>query len=275
MHPAHRQSCDGTFLLLRYRLVASINKIDYLRESEFEDAVFISSGDVISHRWAKRQVVAGLTGSPFCSANTVGHHDNHRLRLSLSDKIVDGASYASQLRPGILIATATMKQVKHRITPGILLVAGRSIDGEASVGIGGVAVIPRCGDSAMRHFMHLIVVACAPIDIKQAEHATHIAAGERVGRVGHHHAVDVHAIGVHFAWQGWGGVLPHTVNLAAFAYATVGFPVASHRHLLSFGCGDKECHCMVVVDHRRGDVGGTKTNVLLSVGNHCGCRSKE
>ena len=125
---------------------------------------------------------------------TVLHHDDERDGLARRDEVVHDGCGMALLGPAVLVLTATVLQVQHRIAlGGILVIFGRGIDEDVThrlVHLGPVVDFPHL---ALRDVLHGVEVLVHGRDVDAAAPAAGAVVVE-AGRVGDVGAVDVQLI---------------------------------------------------------------------------------
>ena len=238
--------------------IVLLDKLDDIRESRLKRALH---GLGQSHG-RHQETVGRLTGACLLRDVAIGHHQNHRLGLALSDEVVHNLCGTAQLAPRILVATDAVQQVED----GIVLLAGfvarRGIDGQTTRQSGGRALIPHLADGAMRHLVDLIeVCTLVATNEQQAEEVVDVADVVDIQRVNDFDAVDQHVVGVELGLQLVGGKAPHAllvldevsdtrclVGVALIAHRLRRQKVASDLYLLSLGGYQIESYGVVSVN---------------------------
>lgn len=99
----------------------------------------------------------------------VGHDDNHRLHLSLSQQVVKDVSGASHSRSRRVVVAATMDEVEHGQALSRLLVACRSPDVHAAHLPKRAAVVPTLRHGAVLHVLPLVVELLAAAQVADGD----------------------------------------------------------------------------------------------------------
>ena len=140
----------------------------------------------------------------------VGHHDDHRHGLSLLDKVVEDLGGAAHRGPGLLVAAASVEEIKDGILDLLVLgivIAVRSIDDHSAVEAELGAVIPQSGEGPA--VLGLIVCRRALAgDEHHIEVAGAVALDLEVDGVVDGHSVHDEIVGVDLRLEGGDGDFP-------------------------------------------------------------------
>ena len=209
---------------------------------------------------------------------SVRHNHYHRLGTALSDEVVQYVLCASQARPGVFVASASVKKVKHRIASLPVFVACRSVDGHSAVGSCLVAVIPDLAEVSVRHVVSLIVVGLSATYDKVARKVGHVSVDVGIGQIQGLHSVHYEVIVVEFAGQGL-APSPESGRIARHRLVSVRTE-AHHFHFRGIGCVEPQGYLAGSVVHLRRNQLGSGPNGFLSRGadqekrTACQCEEK-
>ena len=84
----------------------------------------------------------------------VGHHYDHRLDLSLGQKVIQDITDATDGRPSVIRIASTMNQVKYRQALRRFLISRRRPDMQTASCPQRLRIIITLGDCPMRHLFH-------------------------------------------------------------------------------------------------------------------------
>ena len=129
---------------------------------------------------------------------TVGHNHNHRLCKALLNEVVQDLGSAAHGRPGFLISTGAVQEVKNGVLLlGIVLVTVGSVNGETTVHTENVTVIPRVAHGAVLLGFAVILRAFSGDD-EHGEETGAVTLNQDVLRVVNSNAVYYEVVGVDF-----------------------------------------------------------------------------
>ena len=255
MVASHRETCYGPVLLVLIYAIVAFDVADHVLERHFEGAVHHSA----LLRRCLSETLGTFSRSCDFTCIAVGHHDDHRLCLALSYKVVEDLRCASEVHPCLFVAACSMQKIEYRIfLLLVLIVSGRGIDGHPSCQVEGRALVPYLRNRSVRYVVHLVVVSAAASDDEYVHRAGNIAVDIYVARIEDLEAIDNERIAVQLRSERLRGVFPDSVLLGHFCKcrnflrinAFCRQEVSSHMHSDSFWSHQPECDAVVFINLR-------------------------
>ena len=104
MEATHGQTGDGTVSLAFLYTIGLLDKLDYVGEGRLERTLH----RLRQHHRGHTEALAGLSRTSLLRDVAVGHDQNHRFCLALSNQVIHNLGCTTKLAPRILVTTNTM-----------------------------------------------------------------------------------------------------------------------------------------------------------------------
>ena len=222
---AHGQAGDGPVRRTLLHAVVALHILDNVREAvlDFDGGI----GPAVRHRGLEH-VHSGARGGPVV-IDAVGDDDDHRLRLSLGDEVVQDLGGAAEFQPGVLVAAGAVQEVEHGVFALAVLIACRSIDRHAARAAQRGGIVPDVGHVSVRGVMDLVIPACIALFGAEGEDVGpggDVPVLVDVGRIHRPDPVHDETVGIQFTLQRLRGVGPQAVAAFLHVHAADGQEIA-------------------------------------------------
>ena len=197
LHAAHRQAGHRPMVAVGDRAIGGVDHRNQVADHHLFKRAELPAEIEAQDSAPARPCAADLTAQPARQADvriTLFHDNQHRLRLSRGQEIVEDEADPSLVRPAGLVLAAAMLQVEHRVARvAIGVVARRRVNEDPPLLVRRLREVPALADLAVRHVLRRVEIDTLLRDLDAA--GVFAGAVETIaGGVGDLRPVDEHSI---------------------------------------------------------------------------------